>query len=153
MIAYSSSVPGISRKVLQRACNRAAEGDHVPATHEFLRNARAALWQGRHRAAVLDASTAAELALRELFDSHVQDLDVSIEEALQSNAREMGRLVQLLRKLESVPLPPQIERDLLHVRNRAIHRGDEPLASEASSAVAIAATLVNRVSPAAMLMQ
>lgn len=94
--------------------------------HAFLRDARVALWQGRHRAAVLEASTAAELALRELFDARVQGLNAPIADALQSNAREMGRLVQLLRKLEKVPLPPGIESELLHARNRASTAGRSP---------------------------
>lgn len=74
MTAYGSSEPGLSRRVLQQICDRAGEEANVPAMHEFLRNARVALRQARSRAAVLDASTAAELALREMFDAHVEEL-------------------------------------------------------------------------------
>lgn len=152
LTAYASSQPGLSRKVLQQICDRAGDGQSVPAMHEFLRNARVAVRQGRNRAAVLDSSTAAELALREIFDRHIEELPVSLSETLQSSAREMGRLVHLLRRLESTPLPAGIEQDLLHVRNRAIHRGAEPSDGEARSAVTVAATLVDRVAPAGALL-
>ena len=143
---YASSSPAISRMVFEQACSRAGAGAPVPAMHAFLRDARVVLVQGRHRAAVLEASTAAELALRELFDVRLQSLDSAIADALESNAREMGRLVQLLRKLGNVPLPQNIETELLHVRNRAIHRGEEPDASEARASVSVAAMLVDQVS-------
>ncbi|MGC4111767.1 MAG: hypothetical protein QM747_15385 [Nocardioides sp.] len=95
---------------------------------------------------MLEASTAAELALRQLLDIRLAGLDVDIAEALSKGTREMGRLVDLLNEV-GVGLPGRLKEGLLNVRNRAIHRGEEPTIDEAREVLRLAGVLVDRAVP------
>jgi hypothetical protein len=136
----------------QAVLDRAGSGDAVPSTHLFLRSARQARWRDQRRSAVLDAATAAELALTELLDERLSSSDPAVVEVVRGGAREMGRLVGVLKGMGETRLPDNLQRDLINVRNRAIHGGDDPSAAEAGTAIHLATELVELVSPRTSLL-
>lgn len=104
------------------------------------------LRRDNHRAAALEAATASELALRRLLDIRLDGVEDGIAKAISSNCREMGRLVDLLDDL-GVVLPSDVKTKVLHVRNRAIHRGEEPSRDQVVALLGVASDLVERASP------
>lgn len=143
--------PGIGRRSFAAVAALAGKGTQVPKPHVFLRNARLALRRNDLRAAVLEAATAAELALQELLDARLGGADNEVAGAIRQGNRELGRLTKLLGHLE-VSLPSGLQTGLVDVRNRAIHRGDEPTEEQASEAVRLARAVVELAEPSRLLL-
>ncbi len=95
---------------------------------------------------MLDAATATELALTDLFDGQLKDLPKPVSSALKLRRLDLGRLVEFLKTLE-VELPPTIQEDLIKPRNKAIHGGAAPTVVQARKAIELATELVEQVSP------
>jgi hypothetical protein len=148
---YGDSGPGVRPSAFEAIARRTGEGADAPTMHLFLRIARLALWQSNYRTAVLEASTAAELALRQLLDLRLNGVDRRVAEAMSNGSREVGRLVDLLQSL-GVGLPSRFKERLLHVRNRAIHRGEEPTRNQATDVVNLVRELVEQVAPSRHLL-
>jgi len=142
-ITRPAPMTGPSFEAVLRRC---ARREQVPAMHTLLRDARRALREDRPRLAVLDAATAAELAMNRLLELRLADSEPVVLGALRSNAKEMGRLHGLLGKL-GVSMPNNLRSGLTDVRNRAIHGGAEPTIDEARTSLGLASKLVTSVSP------
>lgn len=103
----------------------ASSGTNPPEAHLFLRDARRELGAGRYRRSVLDAATAAEIALTKVRDDLLVGSDPKVGEYVQGRAQQIGRLVGFLDK-QGQTLPDRIQQEIAEPRNKAIHEGREP---------------------------
>jgi hypothetical protein len=97
----------LDRYQLQRAMNLAASGQRPPAEWLFIRDARSLLRAGEYRRAVIDAATAAELALTTLLDNHFSATatHTAISEALLDRSQSLGGRCKLVNELMPGTLP------------------------------------------------
>ncbi len=132
--------------------DKAATSRRPPVTHLFLSSTRQALHEQRARVAVLDAATAAEIALSTLLDQELSASPGAVSQLVRKQNRELGRLIEVLRALE-VELPNNLKPDLAQIRNDAIHGAIEPTVKQACIAYGLAKQLVERVSPRSALLR
>lgn len=114
----------------------------------LIRDARLARDGGSHRLAVIDAGTAAELALTKLLKdrlAHVPPLEV---EALLAGHRMLHASAALLKKLGGT-LPTDTQKGLVDPRNAAVHKAVTPSAEESYQALMIAVEIVDASNPLA----
>jgi hypothetical protein len=144
--------------VLGEAIAKLTEGswrailDHVstgvapPAERLLLHDALIGLDQGHVRRAVLDAATAAEIALTRILDDKLRSVprvDAEGERRGPWGLRKLGDAVQRF----GVELPPRFREDLADIRNQAIHVGMQPTRDQSRAAFLIAREVVNRAQP------
>ncbi len=131
----------LDEAALQRVFTHAATGQSPSLSWLLTRDAENLLARGDYRRAVLDAGTAAELALSKLLT----DRGIAID--------PRDTLGSLVRKAlnNGLPCPPDAPSDLVQVRNDAAHRG-RVVDSEAGTAVQISADLVELSQPRATLL-
>jgi hypothetical protein len=128
--------------------------DPPPAEWLFIRDARSNLSGGGTRRAVIDAGTAAELAMTALVDNYLvaANTDEPVRKALARRYTGLEGRSALLRKLRPGLLSDQLGRDLIGPRNRATHGGHALTDIEAQTAVDIATDIVESAHPLASLL-
>jgi hypothetical protein len=141
------AVEQLRARTFQAILNSAEAHESPPSMHLLLRNARHARWEGQTRQTVLDAATAAELALTELLDDRLSDAPADVVEIVRRGTQGLLRLRNALVNLGENRLPNSMQRGLIEVRNSAIHRGEEPSDAEAGTALTLATDLVELVAP------
>lgn len=141
-------LPPASEETLGVAIRLASEDLEVPLEHRLLAEARSALRLGDHRQAILDASTATELALNNSVDRELatSGLTANAQTLLDSAYRMLGNRVKLAGAL-GIALPPRLRERLVEPRNRVMHRGLEVDQSGAVDAVAASAEVIRALSP------
>jgi hypothetical protein len=137
--------PTISHPMMRLIFQLANEARPVPDEHRLLISARAALRREQYRRAVLDAGTATELALTRVVDDALAPLPERLRDALTSQQRTLGPLVNLASKV--VQLPVDINKGLVTPRNRAMHANETPARDIAFRAEQIAREVVALVEP------
>ena len=102
----------------------------------------------RHpRLAVIDAATAAEVALiTGLTDRLSAEASSQVVQALIDRTRMLGPRLDLGRDL-GMALPDRIRPDLLDRRNAVVHRGTTATDTDAQAAITAAAKLVDEYEP------
>jgi hypothetical protein len=135
--------PSQLQKVMDLVAN-----DLCPETEWlFIRDARSLLRAGDYRRAVIDAGSAAELALTELLRRRLTNVDPVIRDTLLERNRGLDRRAVLTRDLNAGTVPNTFAENLNRPRTRATH-GQEPLAhSEAKAAVEEATAIVAQAYP------
>ncbi len=126
--------------------NAASSGAKPPEAHLFLRDARRELGAMRYRRSVLDAATAAEIALTKLRDDVLFDSDPTVGEYVREKAQQIGRLVDFLNK-QGRKLPDRIQQEIAEPRNKAIHEGREPDEETATKALVKAEEVLDLAFP------
>ncbi|OBK02670.1 hypothetical protein A9W96_16395 [Mycobacterium sp. 1245852.3] len=144
-----------------QTCVAAAGNQSPPAEWLLIRDARSLLRAGQSRRAVLDAGTAAELAMTTLIDKYLDDAHVS-DSAVKSAFARFNNLVakqEVLKLLRPGLLPERTRADLIDLRNTASHgRGraghgwHEVTMEEAHTAVEIATAIVESAHPLGSLL-
>jgi hypothetical protein len=137
-----------------QACVTATGNHGAPPTEWlFIRDARSLLSGGQNRRAVIDAATAAELAMTTLIDTYLAtiDTDETVRTALMKRYSALEGRAALLRRLRSEVLSAQLQRDLIEPRNRATHGGHSLTAEQARTAVDMAIDIVEEAYPLASL--
>ncbi|OBA64699.1 hypothetical protein A5647_24815 [Mycobacterium sp. 1100029.7] len=137
-------VHGVNADVFE-ACAALSEVE-PPLAWTLLRDARALQGVGQYRRAVIDAATAAELAVGELLDDRLKNVEKVVREALLESKPMLGSRTALLEKLGQ-GLPKSFTDRLVNKRNKAVHRGVDPTLDECESAIREAVNLVERVFP------
>lgn len=132
--------------MFQRIIDHANRGDDPPSERILLRDSRVELREGHHRRAVLDAATAAEIALTSMLDDRLKELPQEVAELIRRPNRQLGPLVRTLQHLE-IELPSSLQRDLAEVRNRVVHAGYQPSMAEARRTVELAGIIVEQSRP------
>jgi hypothetical protein len=98
--------------------------------------------------AVLDAGTAAELALTAMLEPHIYPSGDAIREALFDRYRTLGDLKKLALKLIREKVPEGLEEDLIAPRNLAVHKADKPVTRQtAKKAILKAIEVVSTAHP------
>ena len=145
---------------LQRCVNATGRQD-PPAEWSLIRDARLLLNTGHIRRAVLDAGTAAELAMTLLVDRCLDDANTeeAVKKAITERYDSLGAMDDLLSSLKPDLLSPNVKTDLIALRNIAIHgrnrsgkRWDEITIDEAIKAIQTAAAVVDAAHPLADLL-
>jgi hypothetical protein len=120
----------------------------------FIRDARSLLNGGQNRRAVIDAATAAELAMTTLIDKYLAtaNTDEIVRTALLRRYSALEGRTALLRRLRSGLLSDQLQRDLIEPRNLATHGGHSLTDAQAQTAVDMAIDIVEAAHPLANLL-
>ncbi|BBX97036.1 hypothetical protein MLAC_23300 [Mycobacterium lacus] len=144
-----------------QTCVTAAGNQSPPAAWLFIRDARSLLRAGQARRAVLDAGTAAELAMTTLIDKYLDDTHVT-DSAVRSAFGRFNNLVakqEVLKLLRPGLLPERTRPDLIDLRNTAIHGRsreghgwDEVTFEQAQTALEIATEIIEAAHPLASLL-
>jgi hypothetical protein len=130
----------------QAVLYRVGLNEEPPTERLLLHDARMGLLRHHPRRAVLDAGTAAEIALSRMLDAELAGVPVAVGEMVRRQNRELGRLINALRAL-GIQLPDELQPKLAEPRNMAIHSGQEPDIAVARSAVTLAGEVVEQASP------
>jgi hypothetical protein len=136
----------LSKGQWEQLLRKASEGSQPPQSHLFLRDARRQFNTKHFRRCVLDAATAAEIALTDLQDKKLPSIPADKKKRLKEKFTQLDGLVDSL-TLMDVPIPPAILQDVGAPRNLAIHRGATPDQSLAASCLAKAAEVVELIYP------
>ncbi len=124
-------------------------GDQPPLARVLLTTAKRAAATGNSRLAVIDAATAAEVALTAgLADRLSAEASPQVIQALIERTRMLGPRLDLARDL-GMTLPDRIRVDLLERRNAVIHRGTAVTDDDAQAAISAAGKLVDQYQPLA----
>lgn len=143
------------------ACVTAAGNQDPPPEWLFIRDARSLLRAGQARRAILDAGTAAELAMTTLIDKHLDDTnaDAGVRKGIVKGYRNLGAKKSLLALLRPGLLTDRVQPDLIdkrdtaiHGRSKAGHGWDEVTFDQAQTAVEIASEIVESAHPLANLL-
>lgn len=145
-LTFPGRVTLLEPDTIQRSFDRASKGIDCPLEWLLVRDARSLLNAGEYRRAVIDAGTAAELAITRLLDDKLAGTPTEIREALLAKYRMLGQSSQLLRKLGH-ELPQGFQQQLIEPRNAAAHSGLAPKRTEAKAAVLASAEIVEQAIP------
>lgn len=122
-------------------------GDQPPLARVLLTTATRAAATGNWRLAVIDAATAAEVALTTGLAARLSaEASPQVVRALTERTRMLGPRLDLARDL-GMTLPARIHADLLERRNAVIHRGFEVTETAAQAAIDAAWKLVDEYDP------
>jgi hypothetical protein len=137
-----------------KACVTATGNQGVPpAEWLFIRDARSHLDAGQNRRAVIDAATAAEIAMTTLIDKYLAtaNTDELVRTALTERYKALEGRTQLLKRLRS-ELPKRLQHDLIEPRNDATHAGYPLTDAQARTAVDMAVDVVAAAYPLSSLL-
>ena len=135
------------------ACTRlAANGTQPPDEWSFIRDARSLVNARQYRRAVIDAGTAAELAMTALIDPTLTGMNLLQREKLFEKNRGLWELSNLMVTQNVGTRPDRLQQDLAEPRNQAAHDGALLSEAKAIAAIAIAADLVEQLHPLADLL-
>lgn len=128
----------INAETLEWILSKTSNGDTPALNRTFLRDAAGERRRGKNRKAVIDAGSAAELALSSWHRAHRPEGKDPL-----GVKPTLGRYVEHYAEL----LPPDTTSGLVDPRNDAIHRGIAPDHDVAGRALEIAAEIVEKVEP------
>jgi len=124
-------------------------GDQPPLARVLLTTANRAVATGNPRLAVIDAATAAEVALTTGLTYRLSAEAAShVVQVLIDRTRMLGPRLDLARDL-GMTLPDRIRPDLVERRNAVVHRGTRVTGTDAQAAIMAAAELVDEYEPLA----
>lgn len=140
----------IDEATLVRCLDLAAAKTSPPDEWLFVRDARSLVNATQYRRAVIDACTAAELALTALIDNQFSANGTSAAD--RKTAFDSHHGISRLRSLhKKVGAPETLPSNLIHdvgaVRNKAAHRGYVPSSAEMTLAIHTAASVVELAYP------
>lgn len=138
--------PELTATLLQRCLDAAANGSEPPLEWQLLRDARNLRRHGDYRRAVIDAGTAAELAMTRTIDGELVGTRPEVADALMAKYQTLNGRSQLLKKMGG-SVPPSFQQTLSEPRNRAAHQGNPPSYTETVAAITIATEVVQAVLP------
>ncbi len=137
----------VDRTTLEACMRLAADGQPPPAMWLFIRDARALIDSGDYRRAVIDAVTAAELAMTEILDQDLATTGSVLSNALLDRSRTLEGRARLMKELGAGSVPETFKNDLQVPRNKAAHGGVPQTLADATKALAVATNLVEQAEP------
>ena len=125
-----------------------------PAEWLFIRDARSLLKFGQNRRAVIDAATAAELAMNTLIGQYhaTVNTDEHVAKALEKRCKSLEGCADVLKTLRARVLSGGLQDGLITPRNHATHGGHSLTAEQAQKAVDMAVDIVEEAYPLASLL-
>jgi hypothetical protein len=141
--------PRVSRWQWEHVLAHIHSGDQPPLARVLLATAKRAAATGNPRLAVIDAATAAEVALTTgLTDRLSAEASSQVVRVLIDRTKMLGPRLDLARDL-GMTLPDRIRTDLVDRRNAVVHRGTTVTDTDAQAAITVAAELVDEYEPLA----
>lgn len=142
----------LSLAQLRSVFKRASRGDQLPVEHRLLLSARLAQMAKDNRLAVIEAGSAAEIALATAISNEFQKnqkIDVKFINQTIENANGVAGLVSLYLALDqTLPISKnRVGNELARIRNLAVHGGHIPEDPETQLAVNHASALVQSARP------
>jgi hypothetical protein len=125
-----------------------------PAEWLFIRDARSLLNGGDNRRAVIEAATAAEVAMNTLIGQYhaTVNTDELVKEALEKRCRSLEGCTAVLKTLRTRLETGGLQKGLIEPRNDAVHRGESITEAQALTALDIATGIVDLAHPLAGLL-
>jgi hypothetical protein len=141
----------LSRAQMSGALRRASRGDRLPVEHRMLLSARESQSGGDLRRAVIDAATAAEVALASYVADHLRSKRLG-PEFINEMIKDVNGLVNLhalCTKLGGEPgvSKNKVREELANIRNHAAHAGQIPSADKVDAARKHAEVIVRTLRP------
>jgi hypothetical protein len=131
----------------RHSLQHAGSGDQPSLARKLLTTATRAQATGDWRLAVIDAATAAEVALTTGLTARLTtEASPRVVQVLIERTRMLGPRLDLARDL-GMTIPSGIQADLVKHRNAVVHRGTEVTRSDARSAIAAAHKIVDEYEP------
>lgn len=149
MMLYGSIYPNINvltSQGLQACLSAVAREQSPPPERLHLSDARSLHNDGQWRRAVIDAATAAEVAITSWLDNRLSTAEPEVKSALLQSPRTLGRLHRLYTQLGG-ELPSQFDQRVVTPRNRAAHRGMPLTAEESAAAIEATQALLDAANP------
>ncbi len=131
----------------KRACALQLTGNHRPTCGCLFEMRVPLLTGGDYRRAVIDAGTAAELAVTEILDQDLATTDSVLRDALIDRSRTLEGRAKLMKDLGAGSVPETFKNDLQVPRNKAAHGGVPQTLADATKALAVATNLVEQAEP------
>ncbi|WP_131809426.1 hypothetical protein [Mycolicibacterium iranicum] len=143
----SDQVEILDHRTLTACMAHAANGSQPPDAWLFIRDARSLVSARQYRRAVIDAGTAAELAIIALVDPTLASMNFLEREKLYEKNRGLWELSNLMVTQSAGTRPARLQQDLAEPRNRAAHEGAVLNEAKANAAIAVAVALVEQLHP------
>ncbi|MEU8750748.1 hypothetical protein AB0C88_09710 [Streptomyces chartreusis] len=141
----------VTRPQLSAALRHASRGEHLPVEHRMLLSARDAQLGGDLRRAVIDAATAAEVALASFVADHlaIKGMKRDFIDEMIKDVNGIVNLHALCTRLGGKPAVSKnkVAQELANVRNLAAHGGKTPTPEETATAREHAETIVRELRP------
>jgi hypothetical protein len=134
-----NSYDPINLPTLRKSFKYANSGDAPSDAHLLLRDSKAQCRRGHFRRAVIDAGPAVEITLSD-FNRRVTHVNVG-------NGQPLGWYVGQSKIAARAKLPTNTKKDLVELRNKAIHENVMPSHNEAILALELAQKIVNSIDP------
>ncbi len=143
--------PAVDAQTLNGAFKNASSGTPLPAEHRLLLQARNSMWTRDVRAGVIDAGTAAEVALGASIQDELAGLGVP-QDFITKAIEAANGVVGLHDFQASLGHPPAVSRSqvmdqLANRRNKAAHAGQVPSDVDCGKALNTATAIVNAARP------
>jgi hypothetical protein len=129
------------RYILRQASQRVGP----PVEYSLLDSAAIAFRLSEFRRTVIDASTAVEVSLAQLFEADTSGISPPLRDALRKERRTLGPLVKLVSASHTLPI--SLSSGLVEVRNKVVHQNYSPQREEARRALDLARKVVKLVKP------
>ncbi len=143
----SDEVDLLDYRTLTACMALAANGSQPPDAWLFIRDARSLVHARQYRRAVIDAGTAAELAMTGLIDPTLANMNFLEREKVFEKNRGLWELSNLMVTQSAGTRPARLQQDLAEPRNRAAHEGAALSEAKANAAVEVAVALVEQLHP------
>ncbi|MFD5628149.1 hypothetical protein [Streptomyces sp. NPDC127072] len=141
----------LSRAQLRLALRHASCGEHLPVEHRMLLSSTDAQLGGDLRRAVIDAATAAEVALASYISDALEanGLDREFIDKMIEAVNGVVALYELCTRLGGEPVisKGKLMNELARVRNLAVHGGQTPTPQKAAAAREHATTIIRALRP------
>lgn len=147
MAVVNDQVDILDHRTLSACMALTGKGVQPPDEWLFIRDARSQITARQYRRAVIDAGTAAELAMTALIDRTLTNINFLEREKLFETHRTLLKLSNLMAERGAGTRPDRLQQDLAEPRNKAAHEGAMLDESQAIAAVAVAVALVAQLHP------
>lgn len=146
-----SGSPSADLQTLMGSFDNASNGVTLPAAHRFLLQARNNMWSKDLRATLIDAGTAAEVALGTAINDELSSLAAPqefITKTIQAANGVVGLYDLYVSLGHTVPVSRgHVMNQLAQIRNAAAHAGFVPSDAECRNALTTATTVVRAAGP------
>lgn len=144
-IRFPNKATAASVDLWNAALSATSRGEQPPLEHLLLRDARHALWRGTLRTCVIDAATAVEVTVTAVLERN-RPAKLNSERQVETPSA-LGPKLQLCGWL-GIQLPySALRKDLVKVRNLAVHAGVVVTLDQAKRALELATHIVEQYSP------
>ncbi|BCP06107.1 hypothetical protein [Mycobacterium paraintracellulare] len=146
---FFPQAPALNSFGLLGCLSAVARGQSAPPERLHLSDARSLHNDGQWRRAVIDAATAAEVAITSWLDNRLSTAEFAVKAALLNTPLTLGRLHRLYTQLGGV-LPQDFDNLVVKPRNDAAHRGMSLTLEQSAAAINATAQLLDATTPIAV---